>query len=144
MPATTARRIPVREGMLELPAGPDRPGSLLGSRCRACGELFFIRRAICECCQGQDLEDVTLSSRGRLHSFTVMYYPAPPPYQPPEPFVPYGVGWVELQDGIVVYSLLTENDPARLHTGMEMELVIEPFSVDPDGNQLMTCRFRPA
>ncbi len=130
--------------MLALPAAPNDSGHLLGSRCRGCGELFFIRRSICECCQGQDLEDATLSSHGRLHSFTVMYYPAPPPYRAPEPFVPYGVGWIELPEGIVVYSLLTENDPARLHTGMEMELVIEPFCLDADGNEVMTCRFRPA
>lgn len=141
---TEASRIPVREGMLRLPRSPRDRGALLGSRCRACGELFFIRRSLCECCQAQDLEDVTLASRGRLHSFSVMYYPAPPPYAAPDPFVPYGVGWIELPDGLVIYSLLTENDPAKLRTGMDMELVIEPFRVDAAGNEVMTCRFRPA
>ena len=140
----TNKQIPIREGMMVLPESPDEEGYLLGTRCRSCDERFFIERSICENCQSQDLETISLSRNGKLYAFTVMYYPAPPPYQPPEPFEPYGVGWIELPDGLVLCSLLTENDPAKLLVGMEMELAIDKFDEGEDGSDRMVCRFRPA
>jgi uncharacterized OB-fold protein len=53
------------------------------------------------------------------------------------------VGWIELPDGLVLCSLLTENDPAKLMVGMEMELVIDKFDEGEDGSDRMVCRFRP-
>ena len=48
-------------------------------------------------------------------------------------------------DGIVLHpSRLTENDADKLEIGMEMELVIEPFDRDADGNERMTFAFQPA
>ena len=143
MDSERKRRIPIREGMTELPQSPGEGGHLIGSKCRLCGELFFIERDFCENCQSQELETVSLSSKGKLYAFSVMYYPAPPPYVPPKPFVPYGVGWIELPEGLVLNSLLTENDPKKLKVGMDMELVIEKFGEDKDGNELMVCKFRP-
>ena len=140
---TVTKQVPIKEGMLELPQSPGDRGHLIGSKCRKCGELFFIRRQICENCQSQDMETISLSSTGKLYAFSVMYYPAPPPYKPPEPFVPYGAGWIELPEGLVLYSLLTENDPKKLKIGMDMELVIDKFSEDKDDNEVMVCRFRP-
>jgi len=144
MQTSDRKQIPIRRGMMTLPESAREEGRLLGSRCRQCDELFFIERPLCENCQGSDLETVPLSSSGKLYAFSVMYYPAPPPYKAPDPFVPYGVGWIELPEGLVLYSLLTENDPAKLKVGMDMELVIDKFSEDEQGNDVMVCRFRPA
>jgi uncharacterized OB-fold protein len=143
MENSTKKKIPVKEGMMELPKSAGDGGYLIGSKCRKCGELFFIKRQICENCQSQDLETIKLSSKGKLYAFSVMYYPAPPPYKPPEPFVPYGVGWIELPEGLVLYSLLTENDPRKLRVGMEMEVTFDKFSEDKDGNDIMVCKFQP-
>ena len=60
-----------------------------------------------------------------------------------ESFVPFGVGYVELPEGIRVESRLTENDPENLCIGNEMELVIEKFGEDEKGNELMTFAFQP-
>ncbi len=57
--------------------------------------------------------------------------------------MPFGVGYVELPEGIRVEARLTENDPDELRIGMEMELVVEKFIDDEDGNELMTFAFRP-
>ena len=143
MNTNAEQQVPIREGMMHLASSESGHGHLLGSQCNACGELFFIERQICENCNGQDLETVTLSGTGKLYAFSVMYYPAPPPYQAPDPFEPYGVGWIELPEGLVIYSLLTENDPQKLKVGMEMELVIECFRQDEDGNDIMVSKFRP-
>jgi uncharacterized OB-fold protein len=141
---STGKQIPFKEGMMKLPQSPSDKGSMIGSKCRKCGEQFFIRREICENCQGRDLEEITLSNTGKLYAFSVMYYPAPPPYKPPDPFVPFGLGWIELPGGMVLYSLLTENDPKKLKIGMEMELTFEKFGEDKDGNDVMICKFKPS
>lgn len=137
------KQVPIKEGMMSLPRSPADKGHLIGSKCRKCGELFFIKRDICEKCQSQDLEEIALSSNGKLYAFSVMYYPAPPPYKPDNPFVPFGIGWIELPEGLVLYSLLTENDPKKLKIGMAMELTIEKFGQDKDGNDIMVCMFKP-
>lgn len=140
---TVKKQIPIKEGMMKLPQSPADKGSLIGCKCRKCGERFFVKREICENCQSQDLEEITLSDRGKLYAFSVLYYPAPPPYKPPTPFVPFGIGWVKLPEGIVIYSLLTENDPAKLKVGMDMELTFSKFDEDKDGNDVMVCMFKP-
>ncbi len=128
---------------MNIPSSERENGRLLGSKCNDCHELFFIERQICENCNGQNLETVALSTKGKLYAFTVMYYPAPPPYQAPDPFEPYGVGWIELPEGLVLYSLLTENDPQKLKVGMDMELRIECLRQDDNGNDIMVSKYRP-
>jgi uncharacterized OB-fold protein len=103
-----------------------------------------MRRSRCEQCQSDNLEDIELSRRGKLYSYSIMYYPAPPPYKPPDPFVPYGLGWIELPEGLTVLSHLTENDPNKLHVGMEMELIVDKLGNDEAGNEVMYYKFRPS
>ena len=137
------KQVPVKEGMLKLPTKQGEQPRLLGSKCHACGEVYFIRRTRCEQCQSDDLQHIELSSKGKLYSYSIMYYPAPPPYKPPDPFVPYGLGWIALPEGLAVISHLTENDPNKLHVGMEMELIIDKLEEDEAGNEVMYYKFRP-
>lgn len=119
---------------------------LLGSRCRACGELYFPAARGCTRCCGTQLEAVDLGSRGRLWSWTVQGFCPKPPYDGTTneaDFRPYGVGYVELADGIKVESRLTLADPARLRIGMAMELTLEPYREDTDGTPVHTYAFRP-
>jgi uncharacterized OB-fold protein len=84
-----------------------------------------------------------LSRRGRLWAWTTQEFPPPsPPYAGPtgDAFVPYGIGYVEL-DGVRVEARLTETQGLR--TGTEMELVLVPFRTDGDGNEVVTFAFRP-
>jgi uncharacterized OB-fold protein len=59
-------------------------------------------------------------------------------------FVPFGVGLVLLDDVIRVEGRLTENDPAKLQFGQEVELTMVPFTTDEDGNEIVTFAFQPA
>jgi uncharacterized OB-fold protein len=137
-------RIPIQEGLYSGPA--ERP-QLIASRCKACGELTFPKQDSCPSCAGLESEDVRLGRRGRLWSWTIQRFPPPsPPYIGPaerETFVPFGVGYVELPEGIRVEGRLTENDPAKLEIGMEMELVLQKFVDDAEGNERMTFAFQP-
>ncbi len=70
---------------------------------------------------------------------------AGPPYAGPtgKDFVPFGVGLVQLGDVIRVEGRLTENDPAKLEFGQEVELTMVPFTTDEDGNEIVTFAFQP-
>jgi uncharacterized OB-fold protein len=85
-----------------------------------------------------------LPPRGRLWAWTTQEFPPPsPPYAGVmgDAFVSFGVGYVELADEVKVETRLTQTDGLRI--GMEMELVLVPFRVDGDGNEVVTFAFRP-
>ena len=135
-------QIPIHEGLFTWPA--DRP-QLIGSRCRGCGEVTFPQQGSCPACTRHESESVLLSRRGQLWTWTVQRFPPPsPPFSgDPETFEPFGVGYVELPEGLRVEARLTESDADKLAIGIEMELVIEPFGVDADGNERLTFAFQP-
>jgi uncharacterized OB-fold protein len=49
-----------------------------------------------------------------------------------------------LPEGLTVLSHLTENDPNKLHVGMEMELIVDKLGNDEAGNEVMYYKFRPS
>lgn len=116
---------------------------LIGSMCRSCGTTTFPQQDGCPRCTRVDMEQCELPRQGRLWSFTVQAFRPKTPYQGPEDFTPYGVGYVDL-GAVLVESRLAENDPERLRIGMPVELVLEPFRTDPDGTDVLTFAFAPA
>ncbi len=131
---------PIKPGLFEWPAAEPR---LVGSRCRQCGEVRFPADLFCPQCCTESTEEIRLSRRGRLYSFTVQRFQPPPPYRGPNPFVPYGVGMIELPEGLRITSVLEESDPDRLRVGMAMELVITKFFEDDEGNDVLAYKFKP-
>jgi len=75
-----------------------------------------------------------------LWAWTAITSP-PPGYQGE---VPYGLGIVELSEGIRVIGRLTESDPAALTFGQPMRLDVVPLHTDADGNDVVTFAFSPA
>jgi len=135
-------RIPLQEGLYTWPSDSPR---LIASKCTGCGEVTFPGQNSCPACTGTSTEELLLSRRGSLWTWTVQHFPPPtPPYTGERAeFAPFGVGYIELPEGIRVESRLTVNEPDRLEIGMEMELVVEHFRDDDDGNELMTFAFKP-
>jgi uncharacterized OB-fold protein len=135
------QRVPIDAGLF---AGSLDSPRLRGSRCGACGETTFPAQKGCPACTAQGCLEVELSPRGTLWTYTIQRFPPPPPYAgDAAEFVPYGVGYVELPEGVRVEARLTESDPGRLAIGMEMELTVEPFSVDDEGRERVTFAFAP-
>ncbi|MBW1682725.1 MAG: OB-fold domain-containing protein [Deltaproteobacteria bacterium] len=138
----TKRWIPVREGLWSDPSADGGEAQLIGSHCLTCGELFFPRQdsGLCSYCQSKDLEDIRLSSKGKIYSYTVVMQ-RPPVYYKAE--VPYAIGFVELPEGIRVETLFTGCDLEKLHVGMDVEMVIEKLHEDDEGNEIVAYKFRP-
>jgi hypothetical protein len=69
------QRVPIEPGFFTIPDDPDQPPRLLGSRCGSCGEHFFPRRPVCAKCLARGTEDVELSTRSTLYTWTYVHFP---------------------------------------------------------------------
>ncbi len=103
---------------------------LLGTRCRSCTSVFFPREDV-HCrnpgCAGGELEEVPLSRRGRVWSYTDGRYRPPSPYvtDPELPWEPYALIAVELEAErmVVLGQAVPGVTVAELAVGMEVEVV---------------------
>ena len=114
--------------------------SLTGGRCPACGRIYFPTKQVCPACFAPDQEKVPFSAKGKLHTFARSHMgPSGLP-------TPYLIGFIELPEGIKLFSLLTQCDPwgQVLKVGMEMEMVIETIRQDEEGNEIVGYKFRPS
>lgn len=140
---SSPRQVPIADNVF---TWPSEAPQLIGGRCTACGETHFPKQDNCQACAGREVEAVTLSRRGTLWTWTVQnFVPPVPPYTGPvgDDFKPFGVGYVELADGLIVEGRLTESDASKLHIGMELELVVETFRVEADGTEILNYAFAP-
>ena len=137
---TEKKQVLLREGLFHLPASPNERPYLIGSKCRVCGNVFFPKRVVCPACISEDtLEEISLSTRGRINSFAVVEV-APPGFT-----VPYTQALVDLPEGLTIFSPIAggASEAKALELGAEVELIIAPISVDEDGNEVIGYKFRP-
>ncbi len=141
---SSSRQIPVEDGLFSWPS--DSP-HLIASKCSACGVVTFPSQGSCPDCGGREVGEIPLSRRGKIWTWTIQNLPPPsPPYRgntDRDTFEPYGVAYIDLPEGVRVEARLSENDPEKLAIGLEMELVIQKFGDDADGNELVTFAFKP-
>ncbi len=139
----SAQQVPAVEGWFT--AG-DEP-ALIGARGVESGSYFFPKAVAVSANPSapfEEREEVLMSRRGKVWSFTTNHYKPPPPYVAPEPFVPYTVVAVELaKERIVVLGLLADGaDPALLRVGQEVELVLGTLYEDDEGEHVV-WKWRP-
>ena len=141
--AQVKNRIPAIEGWMVA----DGQAALLGSQCKDCQsyffpkEMFFCRNPDCK---SSDFQEVALSQRGTLWSYTNNCYPPPKPYMAPDPFVPYIVAAVELdKEKMVVLGQVVEGVAIEdLKVGMPMELALGQLYEDEE-NEYIVWKWKP-
>ena len=121
---------------------------LVGTRCLGCGTYYFPRlESHCRNpgCTDSRLERTELSGTGRLWSFTNACYKPPAPYVAAEPFVPFAIAAVELdqEQMVVLGQVVAGIDVDQLHVGMEMELVLEPVPAENEPAGRLVWKWRP-
>lgn len=119
---------------------------LLGNRCRACGEPYFPAARGCTRCSGGDLEACELGSSGTLWSWTLQLFPPKSPFDGETAdgaFRPYGIGYVELANGLKVETRLVSSN-SDFAIGQTMRLVLEPYRKDANGEAVYTYAFEVA
>ena len=117
--------------------------SLVGARCSTCATVYFPPTSgFCRnpTCDGEEFEQVELSRRGRVWSYTDARYQPPPPYQPRrDPYEPFALAAVELPEGITVLGQVADGYSVDdLRVGAEVELVVEPLD-----DELLVWRWKP-
>ena len=121
--------------------------ALLGSRCTTCATTYFPpTQGFCRnpACHGEDFETVELSRRGSVWSYTDAQYQPPPPYvSRTDPYEPFALAAVELDEGITVLGQVADGyGVGDLKVGAEVELVVETLNSDDEGD-LLIWRWKP-
>lgn len=121
------------------------PPRLVGRRCPACATVVFPPRALgCPnpACAETELVEHHLSSRGRIWSYATNHYPPPPPAVANDPFEPYTVAAVELEDEAMIVLGQLAGSAEGIHVGAPVELVIDTLFEDDDTRHLVH-KWRP-
>jgi uncharacterized protein len=86
----------------------------------------------------KELEPYPLSRQGKLWSWTRQDFKPKEPYDGPDQFTPYLLGYVELPGEIIVETRIVDAALEDLCLGMPMEFVVVPFDA-----RRATYAFRP-
>ena len=135
-------RVPVKPNLFTVPDNPAEPPKLLGTRCNACGEHYFPRRALCARaeCLSADTKDVEMGPHGTLYSYTFVHMPLFGSSNL-EHMDGYGVGQVDLAEGPrVQFPLAGKKDDFRV--GQTLIAELDKMRED-GGRDVMSIRFRP-
>lgn len=136
---SVTKRRPIAEHLFDWPP-PESEPTLLGSQCCKCGETVFPALRDCPLCGSPDsMESRRLAGSGILDDFAVAE-------RGPEGFaVPYIQAYIRLDDGPVIFSLLTGVDPLdpSIHVGEKMTMTFEDIA-EQAGTRVVGWKFHPA
>lgn len=137
---TVNERVPAVEGLFTEEADGAR---LLGSRCADCGTPYFPRSERCHHpeCGGTRVEDAAFGPHGTLWSYSIQNYPPPSPARYDEPYSPYALAVVDLDDGLRVVGRIADGADG-LSVGVPVELVLGSLCTQEDGSELISWMFR--
>ena len=134
------KEVLIREGLFHLSEGSGDRDYLIGSQCRICKNIFFPRKMVCPACMlDNSMEELPLSTRGKVDSYAILQV-APTGF-----IAPYIVAYIDLPEGITLFSLITGCEPREdaFQIGDEVELVIEKIKEDEKGSDVIGYKFRP-
>jgi uncharacterized OB-fold protein len=116
---------------------------LEGSKCKECGAIYTGYRKVCSKCFARDaMETITLSTKGKLITYCIVYrsYPGID--------VPFIHAVVDLEDGGTLQGNLIDidPDPEKIKFDMPVDVVFQDAlgRKDSDGNSYISYFFQPA
>jgi uncharacterized OB-fold protein len=109
-------------------------GRLATTRCTACGTRAWPPRGFCGACASDVLEWIDLPREGTVHAFTIQEMGLPSGFEGPRIFAIVKV------DGLRIFTILTNTDPATVKIGDAVRL--SPLRVADDAKR--NARWLPA
>jgi hypothetical protein len=134
-------RVPIKPGFFTIPQDQNEAPKFLGTRCGACGEYFYPRRAICGKCLSADMHPVEMEARGELYSYTFVYLPLFGSTNL-EHSDGYGVGQIDLPEGPRIQAPLAGKQE-DFHVGQAVRGELDKLRENKNGDDVMIVRFRP-
>ena len=133
--------VPIAEGLFTSDAKP----SLIGTHCKSCGDYFFPKTFTCHNpkCKSKEIEEVKLSQKGKVSTYTVMCYPPPPPFVAPVNYVPIPLVAVALPEGINIIGMLEGVDQKDVKIGMEVEVTTGVLYTNKNNEDIVAWKFKP-
>jgi uncharacterized protein len=90
---------------------------LVGNKCEACGNAFYPKADFCTQCSSKELEEMVLSKRGTLYSYTITRVPVgkfP---------IPHAIGMITLPEKVrLTAPLVIGEEEFKIGAEMEMEI----------------------
>lgn len=125
-----------RTGLFVIPEEKDGQPYLIGSKCNKCGKVYFPQRQVCaECLVDDTMQVIPLSRRGTIKTFSIIHQ-APPRYA-----IPYAIGYVDLPEGVTLFTQFKDWKEKPLELGEEVELVIDDLR-EEGSDKLVGYKFR--
>jgi uncharacterized OB-fold protein len=133
---------PIREGLFIGRLEQLQDISLAGTKCDTCAETSLGSVTLCPNCGSDRVAALRLNNRGIVWTYTVARHRPPGNYRGPEPFVPFGIGLVELPEGLRVVSTL---DCAIDSIKVGLPVTFTPYILqDKEGGAVVAFTYRPA
>ncbi|MGE0748102.1 MAG: Zn-ribbon domain-containing OB-fold protein [Rhodospirillales bacterium] len=111
---------------------------LVGSVCADCGAKVFPPVHVCPECMSEKINPLRLSRHGTLYSWSVVHV-APKGWK-----VPYIAGYVDLPEGVRVFTHVVGADPKALTMDMTVSLTTATLGTGEDGRPMASYAFTPA
>jgi len=100
---------------------------LVGNKCCRCGYISFPKASLCVKCLGEEMEEVELSKKGVLYSYTITRVPVG------KFAVPHAIGIVSLPEKVRLTCPLVMGEE-DFKIGSEMEMVITTLWTEGEKN----------
>ena len=111
---------------------------LIGTLCRDCDTRLFPPVEICPECLSENIAPLALSPQGTLYSWSVVHV-APKGWR-----LPYIAGYVDLPEGVRVFTHIVGTSPEALAFDMTVELCRAELGTGDDGRPVESYAFTPA
>ncbi len=114
--------VPIRKGVFKFSPSPEERPSLVGSKCKSCGDVSYPPRHFCPKC-GSLGDEYAFGTFGEIITYTVVYQGG---FGIKTPYVVGMVIFPELNDPeLTVVSQIIECEPDEVEIGMKVELIID-------------------
>lgn len=129
----------IREGLFTFPSSLEDKPHIIASKCKKCGDLSVPSKVFCGKCDGTDMEQVLLSSRGKIYAFTIVRK-ALPGYE-----LPSIVAMVKVpeDDSLMIISQIRGCEIEDMKTGMEVETIVTELYTTLGGKKVIGYAFKP-
>lgn len=99
-------------------------GKLIGTRCQNCAQVYVPARLFCERCFSKLTDQIEVSRKGRLGSYTICYFDRD--RRPLNP--PLVLALVQLDGAttLMLHYLLDVKEPEKIKMGSNVEAIIRP------------------
>jgi uncharacterized protein len=116
----------------------DRGLVMVASKCKKCGSVSFPKNELCVFCLNEEMEEIELSKRGVLYSYTITRMPVD------RWTAPHAIGQISIPENQlrIVAPLIMQQETDTFTIGDEVEMEIAKYWDDGE-DDIVGYKYRP-